>query len=144
MLRKLHINPSRFGVNPRGDVGAYLCCVSSRTSAASYVIFLFWGGISVSVKYTYDTCISIIRIQMKYQDRSQNWDFSYPYRMLVRIQDFRENPDEIRIVGQSASIKPALVSQISRLWIPYDPEFFLAFFSQLQMLHLKLWWSYFI
>ena len=77
-----------------------------------YFLF-FW--ISVSVKYTYETCISIIRIQMKYQDRSQNWDFSYPYRILVRIQDFRENPDEIRIVGQSASIKPALVSQISRL-----------------------------
>lgn len=30
---------------------------------------------------------------MKYQDRSQNWDFSYPDRILVRIQDFRENQD---------------------------------------------------
>ena len=98
--------------------------MSSRTSAASYDIF--W--ISLSVKYTYDTCISIIRIHMKYQNRSQNWNFSYPDHILVRFRDFRENPDEIRMVGQSASIKPALVSQGSRLCIPYDPEFFLAFF----------------
>ena len=60
------------------------CCI------LCYISF-FW--ISVSVKYTYDTCISIIRIHMKYQDRSQNWDFSYPDRILVRIQDFRENED---------------------------------------------------
>ena len=65
---------------------------------------------------------------MKYQNRSQNWNFSYPDHILVRFQDFRENPDEIRMVGQSASIKPALVSRSSRLCIPSDPEFFLAFF----------------
>ena len=40
--------------------------------------------------------ISIIRIHAKYQNRCQNWDFSYSDRMLVEIRDFQAKTGKSR------------------------------------------------
>ena len=69
-------------------------CGSSSTSAGSYVIFRF-SIFLVSVKSILCSCISIIRIHTKCQNRCQNWDFSSD-GILVGIRDFQAKTGKYR------------------------------------------------